>query len=116
MSAINLCRCRLPMPRMQAQDAASSPEANAAQLSKRLRDLVARLDSVLPYLNLAIATVALLNQGVCCSCSPSASCVSCSTPQPLVSTAPSLIRSRFYLLLCNWLAWSCVVHFLLLPV
>lgn len=51
---------------MQAQDA-SSPDgsaANAAQLCKRLKELVARLDSVLPYLNLAISTVALLNQGV----------------------------------------------------
>lgn len=47
---------------MQAQDAAASPDASAAQLGKRLRDLIARLDSVLPYLNLAISTVALLNQ------------------------------------------------------
>jgi hypothetical protein len=72
---------------MQAQDAAASPEANAAQLSKRLRDLVARLDSVLPYLNLAIATVALLNQGVCVR----------AALQPLVSAARLL--SRLYQLL-----------------
>ncbi|KAI7841085.1 hypothetical protein COHA_005312 [Chlorella ohadii] len=49
----------------RAQDA-SSPDGtatNAAQLCKRLKELIARLDSVLPYLNLAISTVALLNQG-----------------------------------------------------
>lgn len=50
---------------IQAQDSASpdGSAANAAQLCKRLKELVARLDSVLPYLNLAISTVALLNQG-----------------------------------------------------
>ncbi|PRW44576.1 1 domain-containing [Chlorella sorokiniana] len=57
----------------RAQDA-SSPDgsaANAAQLCKRLKELVARLDSVLPYLNLAISTVALLNQGPAAPLSPS---------------------------------------------
>ena len=63
---------------IQAQDSASpdGSAANAAQLCKRLKELVARLDSVLPYLNLAISTVALLNQGgwvltsirACCYC------------------------------------------------
>ncbi|KAL4428513.1 hypothetical protein ABPG75_002602 [Micractinium tetrahymenae] len=44
----------------------SSPEAataSAAQLCRRLRELIARLDSLLPYLNLAISTAVLLNQG-----------------------------------------------------
>lgn len=52
------------LARLQVQEPAS-PEASAsaAQLCKRLKELVGRLDSVLPYLQLAIATVALLSQG-----------------------------------------------------
>lgn len=47
----------------QAQDAASpDATASAAQLCRRLKELVARLDSVLPYLTLAISTVALLER------------------------------------------------------
>lgn len=49
----------------RAQDG-SSPDAataSAAQLCKRLRELIARLDSLLPYLNLAISTAVLLSQG-----------------------------------------------------
>ena len=48
-----------------AAAAAASPDAVAspAEVAKRLRELITRLDSVLPYLNLAISTVALLSQG-----------------------------------------------------
>jgi hypothetical protein len=49
----------------QAQDGASPDTAlvSAAQLGRRLRDLVVRLDSLLPYLSLAISAALLLNQG-----------------------------------------------------
>ena len=49
--------------RAQAEGASPDATASAASLCKRLKELVARLDSVLPYLNLAISTVALLNTG-----------------------------------------------------
>lgn len=51
----------------QAQDVPSpdASAAGAAQACKRLQELVGRLDSVLPYLTLAISTVALLAQGAC---------------------------------------------------
>lgn len=56
-----------PPTRSQVQDAPSpdAASASAAQLCRRLKELVGRLDSLLPYLNLAISTVALLNQGGC---------------------------------------------------
>ncbi|PSC69926.1 1 domain-containing [Micractinium conductrix] len=49
----------------RAQDAASpdAAVASAAQLTRRLRDLITRLDTLLPYLGLAISTAVLLNQG-----------------------------------------------------
>ena len=51
---------------LQAQGAASpdAAVASAAQLTRRLRDLITRLDTLLPYLGLAISTAVLLNQGV----------------------------------------------------
>jgi hypothetical protein len=48
---------------LQAQDGAASPDAPAAALARRLRDLSGRLDSLLPYLNLAVATLALARMG-----------------------------------------------------
>jgi hypothetical protein len=55
----DVARAQLDPATAASPDAVASP----AEVSRRLRDLITRLDSVLPYLNLAISTVALLSQG-----------------------------------------------------